>query len=195
MKTTIKVVETREVETSQAGTVQCVEGILVLNVNPIAFKFLTSNEILDDLKPIIVSETEQIKRGDWVYDALTRLTFEALNTYTDSQKKVLVLSQHFTEKQLQAIADGKMKNGDRVLVECEEKHDGSMVVDMNSMDIVVKQPLTLHKIEERVYTKVEMIQFSLDTAEGIYSHSSFAKKWKGKLSHKELEEKWFEEHE
>lgn len=73
-----------------------------------------------EVAPIIISETEYIKVGDLVYYCTTNEIEEANSEQaidTDVCKKVLALPEHFSDKHLQAIVDGKMKEG-KVLIEC-----------------------------------------------------------------------------
>lgn len=89
--------------------------------------YLNGNEI----KPIIISETEKIEVGwkGWAYkkDVEGELFkhFYTTNTWYNDAKVVLVLPEQFTKAHLQAIIDGKMKDGDEVYVECEEKESYS----------------------------------------------------------------------
>jgi len=74
------------------------------------------------LDPIIISETEEIEVGDKVYDDLHK---EQRDHYNKNKKrffKVLSLPEHFSDKHLQAIVDGKLKQG-KVLVKCTPDYD------------------------------------------------------------------------
>lgn len=80
-------------------------------------------------KPIIISETEKIEVGDaWFniknpdfihYSATEQEVLIINNQYKESCKKILTLPEHFSPKHLRAIVDGKLKDGDKVLIECE----------------------------------------------------------------------------
>lgn len=94
-------------------------------------------EGFDYYKPIIISETEEIEVGDKFIteqnhifictskdDNCIKFFKEGLEDdgyeYTTTNgRKILVLPEQFSTKQLQAIVDGKMKDGDEVYVECE----------------------------------------------------------------------------
>ena len=83
------------------------------------------------VKPIIISETEEIEVDNhfiWI-DSLEQGIKKAIpmDVYVESNeipidligktgRKVLALSEHFSNKHLQAISDGKMKDGDSVLI-------------------------------------------------------------------------------
>jgi len=77
-------------------------------------------------KPIIISEAEEIEIGDCYYDisrrsinkCTDRVKQSHYNAFRDRYKKVLALPEHFSDKHLQAIVDGKMKDGDEVLLKC-----------------------------------------------------------------------------
>jgi len=81
----------------------------------------------DYYKPIIISETEEIEEGDYVYHPFHK---DILHWKEDIPKedinevKVLALPEHFSDKHLQAIVDGKMENRDKVLVKCCETATG-----------------------------------------------------------------------
>ena len=88
----------------------------------------------DKLRFIIISETEEIEVGDhfiWidsleqgikkaipmdVYIAKNEIPIDLIG---ETGRKILALPEHFSEKHLQAIVDGKMKDGNKVLVKCK----------------------------------------------------------------------------
>lgn len=95
-------------------------------------------------KPILVSETEKIEVDDWYYesnehmpDIITQCKVRNNSEYPlDGHKdgnagfktiygsyKILALSEHFSPKLLQQIVEGVLKDGDKVLVECENKSE------------------------------------------------------------------------
>jgi len=174
MKTTIKVKEIREVETSQKDTVQCAEGRLLI-VNLKDTWLLQAHKVIQmGGHPIIISETDKIEEGNWVYHSewnmigkvIKKLETNKYSTYYKVDygnvefengqrsagiklRKILALPKHFTTKQLQVIIEGKMQDGDKVMVECELKwmeHPEGKGVGKYSF-IVIKQPITLHKAE------------------------------------------------
>jgi len=85
---------------------------------------------LINYKPIIISKTEKIEEGDWYY--ANKTLFKADEKFTSNrsndpntvknQYKVLALPEHFSPEQLQMIVDGRLKDGERVLVECVFEH-------------------------------------------------------------------------
>jgi hypothetical protein len=76
------------------------------------------------LKPIIISETEKIEVGDWYlhYNSGPKeYTLDSRgNILPYGNKKVLALPEHFSPKILNQIVNGELKDGDGVLLECEE---------------------------------------------------------------------------
>jgi hypothetical protein len=79
--------------------------------------------------PIIISETEQIEVGDpWININDQTLGIHYSATEHDVQmikqknatncKKILALPENFTSKQIQAINDKRLRDGDKLLVEC-----------------------------------------------------------------------------
>jgi hypothetical protein len=82
-------------------------------------------------KPIIISEAEAIEDGDFGFDSLSReiievsgkaLYFNERRTNDTDFWKILALPEHFSPEQLEDIVNGKLKDGDEVLVECENKY-------------------------------------------------------------------------
>lgn len=83
---------------------------------------------LDWVKPILISETEEIEEGDWFYTKWYRGEYggyvfkEGEKVYAQqflNPHKILAFPKHFSDKHLQAIVDGKIEDGDGVLVKCE----------------------------------------------------------------------------
>lgn len=69
--------------------------------------------------PIIISKTEEIKEGDkyfWEGVNVIRIAHSDGSRDFSVSHKILALREHFSDKHLQAIVDGKMKDGDEVLV-------------------------------------------------------------------------------
>jgi len=160
-------------------------------------------------KPIIISETENIESGDkwWM-----PFTGDIIHTKEDKDygafepngmgKKVLVLPEQFSPEHMQAIVDGKMKNGDKVLVECEKvyhpnpedrvehRYKWRYEVKLNS-----NYKTTLHRVEEEEkYTRDEVITF-------CYKYHNFIKAMEGnrtapekfQITHMSSDE-WFQKH-
>lgn len=146
------------------------EGKLIL-LEPTRESLLTRKicEIVPK-RPIIISEIEKIEDGDWCYDLGTKEVYQAVKgiRFTKSVK-ILALPEHFSPKHLQAIVDGKLKDGDKVLVECfKHSYDsfnklfisnGDLAEQTNihtSIKLNSDNYITLHKIEEKLYTREEV---------------------------------------
>lgn len=131
---------------------------------------------IDDkwLSPILISETEKIEVGDKVWDTENKeiLDVPRIEIAEHFNKgisngyyfKIIALPEHFSPKHLQAIVDGKMKDGDKVLVECEKKCAGNclqsgVILDcamcFNIIKLNSSNHITLHKVEEKMYTEDE----------------------------------------
>ena len=110
------------------------------------------------LKPIIISETEEIEEGDWVYHSEDDLFQDIYKGITDkdalknwngnqSVYKILALPEHFSDKHLQAIVDGKMEEG-KVLVKTTQmvkQHDSHnksfyRVINLNQQNHITLFP-------------------------------------------------------
>jgi hypothetical protein len=104
---------------------------------------------------IVISETEKIEVGEDIYHFPTK-TLAKFVKGDLHVAKVLILPEQFSPKHLQAIVDGKMKDGDKVLVECESiaphpSLNDWIVIKLNSQGYV-----TLYKVEEKMYTREEV---------------------------------------
>jgi hypothetical protein len=120
-------------------------------------------------KPIIISETEVTKGEEcWYYNHVFRtIVFGISHGYS----KILALPEHFSPEQLQMVVDGKLKDGDKVLVECDPQPNGFKGTRSGSNGGVTRQDIrwinyiklnssnhiTLHKVEEKMYTREEVI--------------------------------------
>lgn len=144
----VKVTNTVSHKTSQ-GDVLVTKGKLVLiHVKPGEDGFFMKNGVF---KPIIISETEKIEGGDWYYANKTLFKadeklYEGNDPNTvKNQFKILALPEHFSPKQLQAIVDGKLKDGDEVYVECIKQWIGSTTHYGYKIDFNSDNHITLHK--------------------------------------------------
>jgi len=109
--------------------------------------------------PIVISLTEKIEDGDWVYYKNGSIEKTGLNFTAKEAKllgwfKILVLSEQFSEQQLQMIVDGKLKHGDKVLVECEV-NDGYMKAE-SYIKFNDQNHCVLHQVEEKTYTQQQV---------------------------------------
>lgn len=125
-------------------------------------------------KLIIISETEKIEVGDWQYDKLAKTIEQRTpGSYNESHyAKVLVLPKQLSPKHLHERAYGKMKDNDKVLVECEQlgqygnvllaksplsnESNSDMSIYKNFVKLNSQGHVTLHKNEEKMYTKEEV---------------------------------------
>lgn len=119
--------------------------------------------------PILISETEKIETGDWGWSITHGLVHLTLSDDEAGKYKVLALPEHFSPKHLQAIVDGKMKDGDKVLVEFHRFRDLNPEYPAKSnqkyiddkyayLKLNSSNHITLHKLEEKMYTKAQLKQ-------------------------------------
>lgn len=72
--------------------------------------------------PVIISEEEMIEANDLCLDLDTHIIFKFSGNYETSRaKKILALPENLSSNHIKAIASGKIKDGDGILVECEVK--------------------------------------------------------------------------
>lgn len=114
--------------------VPVVEGKLVLITNTNADGSVKRPYNINHNIPIIISETEKIEVGDTVNHGLINELIYIVDkdnleaSIYNKSKKILVLPEQFSPEQLQMIVDGKIKDGDKVLIECVDNtyiHEGS----------------------------------------------------------------------
>lgn len=96
--------------------------------------------------------------------------------------KVLALPEHFSPKHLQAIVDGKMKDGDKVLVETE-----SLIIGQDNHELIWSRDqyikfnssnhITLRKDEEKMYTREEVYQIYLAALSNYRMTLDMKKSW------------------
>jgi hypothetical protein len=159
------------------------EGKLVL-VDP-SWSKAPFTALIENGKPILISETEKIEEDDLRYGVQGESKYY----------KVLALPEHFSPEQLQMIVDGKLKDGDKLLVECEYHQFKGGEPDPSGFYIKkTSNHITLHKVEEKMYTKQELNKIAYSAyrygfAGGMEEHGHMYSKQHGADSFK----KWFEQ--
>ena len=115
-----------------------------------------SNELI---KPIIISETEEIVFGDCAYNphSIKHFITECNQSNKDSIQehwaKILALPEHFSDAHLQAIVDGKMSDGDEVLIKCVPNgnhSDYELFIYLNQQNHITLFPVK-QSLEEAYY--------------------------------------------
>lgn len=127
-------------------------------------------------KPILISETEKVEEGNWVLGKDNTI-FQWKTSFPLPNKtvfKILALPEHFSPKHLQAMVDGKLKEG-KVAVETEYVAKSSEEIELslknkeNFFYEVIKlnssKHITLHKVEEKMYTTTEVLNLLSKFAE------------------------------
>lgn len=142
-------------------------------------------------KPILISETEKIEVGDLIYWKHNKsiqkvksidvknntIDFDdpKYNGYLSACYKILALPEHFSPLQLQMIVDGKLKDGDTVLVGCDtlESLPPQYCIQLNPH-------ITIYPVEEKMYTREEVWKITNTVSDGFlmrgWSYMSM-KKW------------------
>lgn len=141
--------------------------------------------------PIIISETDEIENSHMMWDSInnhivkctdsglkenilsddTRMAYHRNSTF-----KILAMPTNFSPKHLQAIVDGKMKNGDEVYVQC--KRVGYQHMSADFVDLDSNNHVTLHKVEQKMYTKEELIATLHKCHSDIYKQNT---QWSGDI--------------
>lgn len=88
-----------------------------------------SNTGFEYLIPVIISDGEKIESDELYLTDSQHILDSAKYGPASVDKKVLVFPNQFSPKHVQAILDGKLKNEDKVYIECEDWND-----DINSLD-------------------------------------------------------------
>jgi len=132
------------------------------------------------LKPLLISEKEPIEIGDWIYynnGSLERCdnNFPPEEAKSLGWFKVLALPDHFSFKDLQMIADGNVRKGDKLLIECYGAV-GCWGVELMNGHVIIRLP--------RLYSLDEMKVIAVE----------FAKEWQiGNILGQNTINRWFEE--
>jgi hypothetical protein len=191
---TIKVSKTVEVKVTHSNSqmvlrhpllpaVQCAEAKLVL-INKTGLPDHWIGNSLYGKTPILISETEEMLKDDWYLQNMERPVQSASGEMEKgdywNSKKILALPEHFTPKQLQDIVDGKMKDGDKVMVECGSRHSVNPLKGKRYVYCTIKQPLTLHKAEES-WDEVEESLYYLAESKEEEKHFKKAVKYLRKI--------------
>ncbi len=139
------------------------------------FKNLIEYQTTYYIQPILISLTEKIEKDEWFYWAGTTKQIQRSVYGSESGHpvfKVLALSKHFSSKQLQAIVDGKLKDGDKVLVECEvDKYDErNQYEDVPSGKYWEDEPIP--KSPNKLYTNAKYYCIKLNSSNNIILHKS-----------------------
>ena len=154
------------------------------------------------VRPIIISETEEIEAGEWIIFGENRLLLkvksvekhedtitlinrdgELIIRYLSSCRKVLALPKQFSPKHLQAIVDGKMKDGDKVLVNCVIKRkDGKNIyyISINQQNHITLFPAkqSLEEVADIWSTNIDNVHpaDSYIAKQGFIAGAEWAKK-------------------
>jgi hypothetical protein len=169
---TTKVKHTESLKTSQ-GDVIVTKGKLILikcespknedeQTKLIEQKSKYSYNVGGWFKPIIISEIEEIEVGYKVFNKFTfniKLADKDDLLIKDAWFKVLAMPENFSPKHLQAITDGKLKDGDEVWVECHNLLSGTtnnLQVTGHCIGLNNNDKITLHKVEQKTYTQAEL---------------------------------------
>jgi hypothetical protein len=148
-------------------------------------------------KPIIISETEKFDPKEPVLclDEIEYGWDEAYlkngrgNGTCTSCKKILAYPEHFSPEQLQMIVDGKLKDGEKVLVECEMWNTAPMGSNYDEIFHIIKlnsyNQITLHKVKDKTYTFEDFLNYQIYNKFNAIDFQS--------TGCKERIEKWFEQ--
>lgn len=121
--------------------VPVVEGdIVFLNVNDNDGLFSKLFKGFDDVRPIIISNTEEIEIGDkYIDEEFMIKTFEEKDKLKkEIRVKVIAFPENFSEQHYQDIKSKKIKDGDVVLIECEERPDTDSIGNGNTLKEAMK---------------------------------------------------------
>lgn len=167
---------------------------------------------LDDMgynliKPIFISRNENIEIGDWVFSLHSSIHGLIFQVTGDPQlwslkgddkpfyKKIISLREYFAPEHLQMIVDGKLKHGDKVLIECE-KHlsfpSGKYHWERGEhFRIKLNPQITIYPIEERM-VPLSLVENAFYTAHYITIEAISGNDYEFDSKHYENEKKkWF----
>ena len=159
-------------------------------------QFKLSNDCVEILKsgfinyqPILISKTEKIEVGDWVYDFMHQ-PYQAIRDIplNDGVFKILALPEHFSPEQLQMIVDCKLKDGSIVLLGCEELAVRYRSEYKLEKFIKLNPHITIYPVEEKMYTREEVKTIVKSVVEELDRDLN-----ERRLAKQSWTEKWFEQ--
>lgn len=117
--------------------------------------------------PVIISETEDIlfnpETGevDWYYDSGLKVVHKCSGKDTNDLKgriffKVLAMPENFSPELIKKIADEKLKDGEEVFVECDDKSE--IKLDKNHINLI--------KAPKKPKPNAELKQIAIDLFDG-----------------------------
>lgn len=171
-----KVEQVERYSDSQGEHLVCRGKLILLEPEKCEPLTLSGGHKYKKLKPIIISEIEEIKFHDIVFGKNDNSFFhwkESQHNIDYSRfSKVLAIPKQFSDKHLQAIVDGKIKFGDEVLVKCqamstvdvEGKGDGGLFLDYNQIALDQQNHIALFPAKQSLEEVAEeyALSFSKD---------------------------------
>lgn len=194
------------------------------------------DQILSDVvSPVIISETEEIEAGDLFLckngsiDKLKGFNLNVIEDKKDLYKnntkecynihgekyiifpesfigKILSLPESFSPKHLKAIVDGKLKDGDKVIIECEAipneydnpftnpegiwHPDSEFEIKLNEKNYITIHP----KKEAKTFTEEEVIGIIQKLMHQVFEADEKIVYSEKKIDFKLSPKKWFEEY-
>ena len=120
----------------------------------------------DMIQPVIISDSEFLGVGDWELHVGKWLCKRTRNTScnTDLYKRVIVLTEQLSEETIQLICDGRLKDGEVVLVQVAKTlklNDRYKYDDEYSIYADKGKRAVLH-FEERKYTFEQLLKYQND---------------------------------
>jgi len=158
----IKVKNTEAYKDGEVYTIITCKGklIIIYTSNELMVKISKGN-FIKGIKPIIVSETEDHPNDLGYYDERLKCIVSSSPTWLPNKfcKVILALPENFSPKHLQAIVDGKLKDGDEVFVECERmylrasknKHLDSYEIKLNKENHIKLFPVNQEENWDNVF--------------------------------------------
>lgn len=170
----------------------------------------------DPINPTIISKTENIALNDWfVVNGTIQQCVGFLNDDIEASNglpyqrfachKILAFRHQLSPKHIEAFTKGKIKDGDKVLVECERKPEPEYenIVITSRYDFIKLNPqshVTLIRLKKKMVSELkvrELVKIIQDKAEynahqDVGTGHCFTKKYDAFLDAFDVE-KWFEE--
>ena len=112
------------------------------------------------LKPIIFSETEELKVGDrglyaWKVITWSQADEDRCNKKILKPYKILALPEHFSDKHLQAIADEKMKSGDSIYLKTEWQGYKNDMNAYHTIHLNQQNHITIFPVKQSLESAIE----------------------------------------
>lgn len=134
-------------------------------------------------KPILISESEPLEIDDAIYGTNGKIINKCNNAIVAKELgyvKIVALPEHFSQKHLELIVDGSLK--DEVLIECERAITKSGSGSVYPLDHYIpaldsESHVKLHLIQEEIKSKLDILIWASNEIKALLKNVSIYSHW------------------